>query len=446
MAKLTKHEGQTFDQLLKLVASEYGYREDAFVNSAGSVLVNPTTGTSVKEYGARGDGIANDTAAVNQAITAAGIGGTVFFPTGTYLISSKLTQLDKQKWLGDGSPSGTTLKKTGNCDLIEMGDLAQINCLSIDANGLNYTGKGILISHGFSQIINDLIIEGTASYGIDFAQDAGAGARVNNIVIAPVNPIPSAAVACIHITDDTTARPRFFSNIWLSGGAFDIGNCNDLFIDNAYVYAIKSSGTPVNVYINNCRMALIGDALTLTGTNMNYTNCTFAGPISFVNAQANRVVATEFGFGYTLDDATCQYNSIQDQLHEYTPVWSQPSGVQPVLGNGTLTGWWVREGYTVKVGMKFVAGNTTTFGNNGAVYQFSLPQMSHIGSNIVQLIPAGAKLYDASTATDYILSAQIAPAEKFVSFFIKEQALKSDWPVALGSGDVIYISFQYAAR
>lgn len=53
---ITRHEAQTFDQLLKLLVSEYGYREDAFVNSVGTVLLDPVasmaaTGVTPGSYG-----------------------------------------------------------------------------------------------------------------------------------------------------------------------------------------------------------------------------------------------------------------------------------------------------------------------------------------------------------------------------------------------------------
>src|SRR2546423_2836921 len=42
---------------------------------------------SVKDYGAKGDGFTEDTAAVQNAVNAAN-GGTLYFPPGTYIISS----------------------------------------------------------------------------------------------------------------------------------------------------------------------------------------------------------------------------------------------------------------------------------------------------------------------------------------------------------------------
>ena len=57
----------------------------------------------------------------------------------------------------------------------------------------------------------------------------------------------------------------------------------------------------------------------------------------------------------------------------YTPTWTESSGVQPSLGNGTLTGLYYQLGKFVVCKITLVAGSTTTFGNSGGVWLFSLP-------------------------------------------------------------------------
>ncbi|HEH8671982.1 TPA: hypothetical protein SH333_002413 [Pseudomonas aeruginosa] len=59
-------------------------------------------GVVVTDYGAKGDGVTDDTDSIKAAITAAGAGGDVIFPEGTYLITDKLTSLTSQRWLGRG--------------------------------------------------------------------------------------------------------------------------------------------------------------------------------------------------------------------------------------------------------------------------------------------------------------------------------------------------------
>lgn len=57
----------------------------------------------------------------------------------------------------------------------------------------------------------------------------------------------------------------------------------------------------------------------------------------------------------------------------YTPTWTETAGVQPSLGNGSLTGFYYQLGKFVVCTIKLIAGTTTTFGNSSNVWLFSLP-------------------------------------------------------------------------
>lgn len=71
--------------------------------------------TSVTDHGAVGDGIADDTAAIQRAIdeVAAAGGGTVRFPPGIYMVSSVTLQpgITYDGYDASGAPSGATIKK-----------------------------------------------------------------------------------------------------------------------------------------------------------------------------------------------------------------------------------------------------------------------------------------------------------------------------------------------
>ncbi len=62
---------------------------------------------SVKDYGAVGDGVADDTAEIQAAINAA---SSIYFPTGTYIVSASLTIPSNRMLHGDGAAS--ILKKS----------------------------------------------------------------------------------------------------------------------------------------------------------------------------------------------------------------------------------------------------------------------------------------------------------------------------------------------
>jgi hypothetical protein len=69
---------------------------------------------NVKDYGAVGNGITDDTQAIKNAILAAGNSDKVYFPSGIYYISQTLSlTYDNQTWYGDGM-GASVIKAVGN--------------------------------------------------------------------------------------------------------------------------------------------------------------------------------------------------------------------------------------------------------------------------------------------------------------------------------------------
>src|SRR5687767_1693295 len=80
----------------------------------------------VSDYGAVGDGVADDTDAIQAAITAAGAGRVLMFPKGIYLVTGTLQISDVHtRWVGAvpgrGSNGGTELRKSGTGALVQIG-------------------------------------------------------------------------------------------------------------------------------------------------------------------------------------------------------------------------------------------------------------------------------------------------------------------------------------
>ncbi|MFB7597267.1 glycosyl hydrolase family 28-related protein [Streptomyces sp. NPDC056160] len=109
-------------------------------HNAGSIGGGPTAGAltwlNVKAFGAQGDGVADDTAAIQAAVdtaSAAG-GGTLYIPAGRYLLSNAITWASNVNARGDGSMS--VLQSTNqNNDGIVGTDVSGITLQDLQLSG-----------------------------------------------------------------------------------------------------------------------------------------------------------------------------------------------------------------------------------------------------------------------------------------------------------------------
>ncbi len=137
--------GRTYlDNTLSLLKATFG-GVDAMVAESGSavprLLVELLAGIqlSVKDFGAKGDGLADDTSAIGLALNrcSARGGGRVYLDPGTYLISSQLIMQSNVALVGAGSA----------VSVIKCTDAGQ-NCINIAGSGTgNNRLEGIGISH-----------------------------------------------------------------------------------------------------------------------------------------------------------------------------------------------------------------------------------------------------------------------------------------------------------
>lgn len=101
--------------------------------SAGLLFANLAYAApvSVKQYGAKGDGVTDDTAAIQAAINIIGIGGTIFFPAGVYKVTSTLFTLPGQNFLGVGWNTITNSFATNGGSVLMQFNTTNIATISV---------------------------------------------------------------------------------------------------------------------------------------------------------------------------------------------------------------------------------------------------------------------------------------------------------------------------
>jgi polygalacturonase len=149
---------------------------------------------NVKQFGARGNGLADDTAAIQAAINAAKPGETIYFPAGVYSVSNFVVKnRSGLSFAGEGQKS-TIRQKTGAARIatIEASRNIGISNLTFDANGIVsyggvvfYAAKGVRIENNRFVDSAPKRIGNTDRYSFVFARGSEPSQDVtiiNNII------------------------------------------------------------------------------------------------------------------------------------------------------------------------------------------------------------------------------------------------------------------------
>jgi hypothetical protein len=145
------------------------------------------------DFGAIGDGVADDTAALNAAHTALGAsGGIIYFPPGIYRFTSKVTFTKRCLLLGSALTASTgvaergpvVLLKDGNFDGIELaGEGSVMQGIQVDGETGN-GGDGVIVGSG-RIALRDVTVTSQGNDGIRIGDDDGTNCnlwRLSNCV------------------------------------------------------------------------------------------------------------------------------------------------------------------------------------------------------------------------------------------------------------------------
>lgn len=236
---------------------------------------------SVKDFGAVGDGIADDYAAILAASTAAAASGKqVYFPAGTYLVKSpfSFSSLADLKWQGTGVYS-SIIKKGFNGDLITLN-----NCVAFESRNMHYqgqygtyTGKCFVVkgTSTYPVWINNMT-EGFSGLHIEFQSNAGFSANIIGHQGTILAGQPASNI--IGLTSaDTGYTARKIDNSLFSGFV-DVSGCNDFYISGSQFGNLITDANTFNCFVDGCRFGTGGATTTLYGTTK-VSNCSFAGSV-----------------------------------------------------------------------------------------------------------------------------------------------------------------------
>lgn len=227
---------------------------------------------SVKSYGAKGDGVTDDTNAIKSALNdlVPAVGGTIYFPTGTYIISETILIGGNVTIYGDGVfNSLIKLADNSNCNIISNDEntimyYIKIHDIGLDGNAQNNTsGSGILLHNASDSQFYNVRITNFKDDGIHFT--------ANNYSLAPM-----------------------IYNCFIRGKK-DYTTGSGIFID----------GAVTDVFINNVDIGWCGTA----GINLSASNGS-----SIINAMC-------WQCGVGLKFYSCQRLRVVNCLADYSKTW-----------------------------------------------------------------------------------------------------------------------------
>lgn len=131
----------------------------------GAILVPSNAFTragilNVRNFGAVGDGVHDDTTAIQDAINA---GGTIFVPKGTYLLSSEITVSSAVRIVGSANlvGSGAKFYLTANAAGFNItgGGVVMEHLEIVGSNNSNYTAQEGIIINANNALLNDIFFD-----------------------------------------------------------------------------------------------------------------------------------------------------------------------------------------------------------------------------------------------------------------------------------------------
>ncbi len=250
--------------------------------ASGTLSANGWFNVKAAQYGAIGNGVANDTAAILLAAAAANAaGGVLFFPAGTYLTTANIPITASVRVMGDGKAL-SHIKATGACTrILEFtGTLVrcQVEDLYLDCNAVATSGiYGVGLSHStFRSVqISGAKAVGTNPAAIMIGDPASStGGWDNTFIDVDINGCAADGIFLMGVCNSTLfAGCKIFGNVGSgivasSSNAVKVVGCT---IESNAACGIFCVGGVMNIDIDDCYFlsnAATGLAFTTPATTV----------------------------------------------------------------------------------------------------------------------------------------------------------------------------------
>jgi glucan 1,3-beta-glucosidase len=214
---------------------------------------------STKDNGAKGDGVTDDTAAIQALFNRAGAGDVVYFDHGAYVITStvkvpKNIRITGEIWPLIMAGGSTSFKDQANPQPVfqvgQPGDTGSVEISDLMFETLGPQPGAILVEWNVAQSS-----QGSAGmWDVHFRVGGSAGTKLqsdvcskNPTVTAPANPACEGAFMLLHITNQATC---YLENnwLWVADHELDRADHNQINIFNGRGVLVESANGPVWMY------------------------------------------------------------------------------------------------------------------------------------------------------------------------------------------------------
>lgn len=365
------------EEELRLISLNAAETEES-LGSQGDGIVTPY------EFGAKGDGVADDGAALQLALAT---GKHVDLRNGTFVSTLPLVMQDLQ-WMYHGK-----LIKKFTGDLLDMtAQQCALVQVEIDGYSLGFSGRAIIIGGGVSILGRQLlsrVIVGSIDYCLEFTvADCGALFKAYDCAFGRTVSTSEGVKLPTDVSGGFTGREFLFCN--QGGSAFiDLGGSRATKIIGGG--STKITWSTANVQYCEILFHRLAGGGIVNGTATTIAHCTIATTLTINGSQHVIGPNTHQGNSLVLSAGTtdctiaphdaaftdasnaASNNKIQGFVASPTPTWTATSGAAPSLGAGTAVGRFRQEGLQVFGSMKFTFGAGASFGTGSYNFNFPAP-------------------------------------------------------------------------